>query len=168
MASIEPSAGSVAVHLELEEAGLLRALATQMQELLEQEAVIHDAVIDRLFPSAYTDPKDAEAFTELVGEELKNGKLDALRSVLSVLGENDEISTTVPRSEIDAWLTVLTDLRLTLGTRFEVTEEKMEAELDPDDPAAPGMAVLHWLGWVQEMFIRAITEVGDDGSTEAG
>lgn len=156
------------MRLEAEEADLLRSLANQMKDLLEQEAAIQDAVIDRLFPSAYADPKDAEAFTELVGDELKNGKLDALRSVLSVLGASDEVSTTVPRSEIDSWLTVLTDLRLALGTRFEVTEEKMEAELDPDDPAASGMAVLHWLGWVQEMFIRAITEEGDDGSTEAG
>lgn len=163
MASIEPSPGGVALRLEAEEADLLRDLAAQMTELVEQEAVIQDAVIDRLFPSAYADPKDAEAFTELVGDELKNGKLDALRSVLSVLGENDEVETTVPHSEIDAWLTTLTDLRLALGTRFEVTEEKMEAELDPDDPAAPGMAVLHWLGWVQEMFIRSITEEDDDG-----
>lgn len=162
MASIEPSAGGVSLSLEIEEATLLRDLANQMKDLLEQEAVIQDAVIDRLFPSAYADPKDAEAFSDLVGDELKNGKLEAIRSVLSVLGEDDAVETTVPRSEIDGWLTVLTDLRLALGTRFEVTEEKMEAELDPEDPATAGMAVLHWLGWVQEMFIRAITEVGDD------
>lgn len=168
MAAIEPSGGSVQLQLDAEEAQILRGLATEMKELIEHEAAIQDAVIDRLFPSAYADPKDAQAFTELVGDELKSAKLDAIRSVLSVLGEPGGVDMIVPRSEIDGWLTVLTDLRLALGTRFEVTEEKMEAELDASDPDAPGMALLHWLGWMQEMFIRAITEGGDDGSARAG
>lgn len=168
MASIEPSAGSVALSLDAAEAGLLRDLAAQMEELLGRSPTIDDPVVDRLFPSAYEDPKDAQAYSDLIGDELKKAKLDALRSVLSVLEEPAEVDTNVPRSEVDAWLTVLTDLRLALGTRLDVTEETMEAELDPADPAAPGIAVLHWLGWVQEMFIRAITEVGDDGSAEAG
>ena len=167
MASIEPSSGSVALTLDAAEAGFLRDLATQMEELLGRPPT-KDPVIDRLFPSAYEDPKDEQAYAELVGDELTKAKLDALRSVLSVLGEPADIETTVPRSEVDAWLTVLTDLRLALGTRLDVTEETMEAELDPADPAAPGIAVLHWLGWVQEMFIRAITEDSDDGSTEGG
>ena len=166
MTSIEASDGNVLLVMDAEEAGLLRGLVTEMQELIEQEASIQDAVIDRLFPSAYADPKDAQAFSELVGDELKNGKLDAIRSVLSVLGNPGEVDATVPRSEIDGWLTVLTDLRLALGTRLDVTEEKMERELDASDPEAAGMAVLHWLGWMQEMFIRAITEGDDDGSTE--
>lgn len=168
MASIEPSAGSVVLTLDAAEAGLLRDLASQMEELLARSSEYEDPVVDRLFPSAYEDPKDSQAYSDLIGDELKKAKLDALRSVLSVLGEPAEIDTTVPRSEVDAWLTVLTDLRLALGTRLEVTEEKMEAELDPADPGAAGIAVLHWLGWVQEMFIRAITEVGDDGPAGTG
>lgn len=167
MASIEASGGNVVFKMDAEEAALLRGLATEMQEMIEQESTIQDAVIDRLFPSAYADPEDAQAFSELVGDELKNGKLDAIRSVLSVLGNPGDVDTTVPRSEIDGWLTVLTDLRLALGTRLDVTEEKMERELDASDPEAPGMAVLHWFGWMQEMFIEAITEGDDDGSTEA-
>jgi len=168
MAAIEPSGGNIQLKLEAEEAQILRGLATEMKELIEQEATIEDAVIDRLFPSAYADPKDAQAFSELVGDELKSAKLDAIRSVLSVLGEPGGVDMTVPRSEIDGWLTVLTDIRLALGTRFEVTEEKMETELDASDPDASGMALLHWLGWMQEMFISAITEGGDDGSAQAG
>ena len=53
---------------------------------------------------------------------------------------------------------MLTDIRLALGTRFDVTQEKMSHELDPNDPEAPGMSVLHWLGWVQEMLIEIVTE----------
>jgi hypothetical protein len=168
MATIERHGPNVALQLEAEEAGLLRNLLREMKQLLEQELTVQDAVLDRLFPTAYADPADAEAFSELIGSELKDGKLEAIDAVLSIVDAGTEIDLRLPRSDIDGWLTVLTDVRLALGTRFDVTEEKMEAELDPEDPESQGIAILHWLGWMQEMFIRAITEAGDDGSAEAG
>ncbi|MEA2453062.1 MAG: hypothetical protein QOG04_1772, partial [Actinomycetota bacterium] len=161
--SIAPLGGDVAVAFDEDEARLLRGLLNEMKDLLEHEAVVQDDVIDRLFPAAYAEPEDAESFRELVGDELKTGKQGAILSVLSVLGEDGAVGVTVPRSEIDGWLTALTDVRLALGTRFDVTEEKMGTELEPDDPEAGAMAVLHWLGWMQEMFIRAISEEKDDG-----
>lgn len=157
MASIEPKGGDVLVTLDDDEAHIIRGLLTEMKELLDHEAAIQDEVLDRLFPAAYAEPADAEGFRELVGEELKSGKQQAILGVLSVLGDAGSVATTVPRSEIDAWLTALTDVRLALGTRFGVTEEKMSAELDPSDRDAAGVAVLHWLGWMQEMLIRAIS-----------
>lgn len=162
MASIEPKAGDVAVSFDADEAQILRGLLTEMKELIEHEAAVQDAVIDRLFPAAYAAPEDTQSFRELVGDELKASKQGALLSVLSVLGDDGDVAVTVPRSEIDQWLTALTDVRLALGTRFDVTEEKMAAELDVDDPEAGAMAVLHWLGWMQEMLIKAITETTDD------
>ena len=163
MGSIEPLGGDVLVTLDDQEAGIIRGLFTEMRELLDREDAIQDEVIDRLFPSAYAEPADAEAFRDLVGDELKSDKQQAILEVLSVLGDMGPVETTVPRSEVDAWLTALTDVRLALGTRFGVTEEKMSAELDPSDRDAAGVAVLHWLGWMQEMFIRAITEGSHDG-----
>ena len=163
MASIEARAGDVAVAFDADEARVLRGLLTEMKELIDQEAAVQDAVIDRLFPAAYAAPEDTQSFRELVGEELKAGKQGALLVVLSVLGDDGEVTAIVPRSEVDQWLTALTDVRLALGTRFEVTEEKMSAELDPGDDGAGAIAVLHWLGWMQEMLIRAISEATDDG-----
>lgn len=158
MASIEPDGGAVAVSFDKEEAQLLRGLFTEMQQLIANEAEVQDDVIDRLFPAAYAEPEDARGFRELVGQELKNTKQSSFLTVLSLLGEEGDVTATVPRSEVDPWLTALTDIRLALGTRYDVTEEKMETELDPDDPEAGPMAILHWLGWMQEMFIRAITK----------
>ncbi len=163
MASIEARAGDVAVAFDADEARVLRGLLTEMKELIDQEAAVQDAVIDRLFPAAYAAPEDTQSFRELVGEELKAGKQGALLVVLSVLGDDGEVAAIVPRSEVDQWLTALTDVRLALGTRFEVTEEKMSAELDPGGDGAGAIAVLHWLGWMQEMLIRAISEATDDG-----
>ena len=50
----------------------------------------------------------------------------------------------------------LTDLRLALGTRLGVDEERMGAAVDPAGPDAAAMTVLHWLGWVQEGILSAL------------
>jgi hypothetical protein len=158
MASFERAGKEVQISLDLFEARVLRGLLDEMARLLQQEESIEDAVVDRLFPAAYAAPEDAQAFAELVGEELRDGKIAAVSSIAAALAGEGPIVARVPRDRIDEWLTVLTDLRLALGTRLEVTEEKMEEQLDPGDPAAAGMSVLHWLGWLQEMLIEIATE----------
>ena len=57
---------------------------------------------------------------------------------------------------MSGWLATLTDLRLALGIRLGVDEERMGAEVDPSAPDAAAMTVLHWLGWVQEGIIHAL------------
>lgn len=64
----------------------------------------------------------------------------------------------MPPEEIDSWLSVLTDLRLAIGTRLGVSEESMLEEIEPTHPDAPAYAVLHWLGWLQETFLDAVQE----------
>jgi hypothetical protein len=56
-----------------------------------------------------------------------------------------------------AWLSALNDVRLALGTTLEVSEG-MPDELPPDDPRASHLPVYHWLTWVQESLIHAVTE----------
>ena len=158
MASFERTGPEIQISLDLFEARVLRGLLDEMARLLQQEETIEDAVVDRLFPAAYAAPEDAQAFAELVGEELKDGKIAAVASIATALAGAGPIVARVPREQIDEWLTVLTDLRLALGTRLDVTEEKMAEQLDPGDPEAAGMSVLHWLGWLQEMLIEIATE----------
>ncbi len=57
--------------------------------------------------------------------------------------------------ELDAWLRALTDLRLALGTRLEVTEETYEREIDPRDPEAYELSVFAYLSWLQEQAVEA-------------
>ena len=168
MAEIEGAGPAVRVRFDEEEAQVLRGLLGEMKELLVRSAQVQDAVLDRLFPSAYADPDDAKAFSELVGDDLRDGKVERMSTVLDAFGAAGAVDLSVAEPEVHVWLTVLTDVRLALGTRFEVTEEKMSQELDPDDPSAPGLAVLHWLGWLQEMFIRAISEEGHGDPSEGG
>lgn len=162
MASIERTGAAVEISLDVFEARLLRGLLDEMASLLQHEAVIEDAVVDRLFPAAYAQPEDARAFAELVGDELKTGKVSAVASVSATLAGEGPVEAQIPGDQIDTWLTVLTDLRLALGTRLDVTEEKMSVELDPNDPETAGMSVLHWLGWMQEKLIEIVTEETDE------
>ena len=58
--------------------------------------------------------------------------------------------------QADAWLTSLNDVRLSLGTALDVTED-MPDELPSDDPREPHLAVYHWLTWVQESLVQAMS-----------
>ncbi|MEA2461127.1 MAG: hypothetical protein QOH90_1304 [Actinomycetota bacterium] len=147
--------GAISVELEDWEAHMLRELLGQMRELLQAED-LKDPVIARLYPPAYDEAPDAEAYRELIGNDLKNSKLGAIDDVAAKLeGEGGPLKTSLSEDEFDAWLRVLTDLRLAIGTRLDVTEEMMDREPDPHDPDAPALSELHWLGWMQESMLRA-------------
>lgn len=154
------------VDLERGETRLLRELLAEMKLLLEADIPPTDPVLKRLFPEASDDPDEAAFYRDLVGNELKAGKVEALRLVTERLGTRGPVETSIPEEEWDAWLSLLTDMRLAIGTRLQVTEEKMEEELDPEHPDAPAMSVLHWLGWVQGSMLAAIQGEDDDGYSE--
>lgn len=136
------------------EADGLRALLAELRAMLGPEA--EDEVTERLFPRAYESAAEESSYRELVGEALRREKeanLDIVAESLGTAGDSRDVILG-PR-QIDAWLAVLTDMRLAIGTRLEVTEESM-AELEPQGPDAPAYRVLHWLGWLQESILRQI------------
>ncbi|MDQ4143390.1 MAG: DUF2017 domain-containing protein [Actinomycetota bacterium] len=133
----------------------MRRIVADMRLLLS-DSPSEDRAVARLFPDAYESNEDARAFRELVGEELRSGKLRALEAMEQSLGEKGAVDETLSAEQANAWLTSLTDMRLTLGTRLDVTEETMAADVDPEDPNAALLAVLHWLGWLQESLLRAL------------
>ena len=147
------------IELQADEAELLRRLTDELRLLLEADVPDSDAVKQRLFPAAYKDEEDAEEFRSLVGDDLHAVKVESLRMVTERLGKSGPLLSSIPEDETTAWLTLITDLRLAIGTRMGVDETKMETELDEDDPEAPAMSVLHWLGWVQESMLRAMTDL---------
>ncbi|MCL6568207.1 MAG: DUF2017 domain-containing protein [Meiothermus silvanus] len=57
--------------------------------------------------------------------------------------------------ELEAWLRVLNDLRLVLGTRLDVDETTLALGLDPRDPKAPDLALYGYLSWLQEQAVEA-------------
>lgn len=145
----------VTIEFDEQEADLLRRLFDEMLGLLESNAGPDDPVIDRLFPEAYEgrDPDAENDFKRYAGSELERMKLDGLRDAAEILGPDGAGTVMLNAEMATAWLALLTDMRLAIGTRLKVDEEKMSAPLDPRDPESPALGVLHWLGWVQEEIL---------------
>jgi hypothetical protein len=115
-----------------------------------------DPVTERLFPKAYDGNGDEEKYRELTESDLHNAKRETVRQARDMLGDLGAVNVTLRANDIDAWLMLLTDLRLAIGTRLEVTEDTMAEEVDPDSPDAAALSVLHWLGWIQESILERL------------
>ena len=150
---------TLVVSLAEEELGLLRSLPEQLRDVLE--GAEDDPARVRLFPRAYLDPtaesEEAE-WQELVHPELLRERLDALELITGTLGrataQGDWWEIALTPDEVQAWLGVLNDTRLVLGTRLGVTEE--ERALDPADPEAGAYALYQWLTWLQGDLVDAL------------
>lgn len=148
------ASGDVRLSLDDQEADIVRRLAEEMRALLRKPSS-RDPVARRLFPDAYQDHADQQAYAELVGDDLERHKLLAVEEVGRALGELGRPAAVVLAGDaLDTWLAFLTDLRLAIGTRVDVDEERMAADVDPRDPHAPALTLLHWLGWIQESIIH--------------
>lgn len=134
-----------------------------------------DPALARLFPEAYANPEagpqDDEMraasaeFRRFTENDLRTRKRDdalaVVRSLdsLTVAGDGGAVL------ELDAedclhWLGALNDLRLTIGTRLEVTDEDENDDLYrlPDsDPRKPMVMAYLWLGALQETLIETLT-----------
>ncbi len=141
--------GSIRLRLSPGERELLGDLAAELGERLENGADAPDLV--RLFPPAHADDPRAELdYRRLVGDELLDGRREALRVLADTAGRGE-----LTEEELDAWLRALNDLRLVLGTRLDVGEDALAGGLDPDDPDAPMLALYGYLSWLQEQAVEA-------------
>lgn len=153
MVEIASEPGGVRIRMQGDEAELLRRLLTELQTLLDAEVPRADPVVARIFPDAYEEEDDRRSYREMVDGDLREYKLDALKVVRDTLDD-----AVLESEQVEAWLTTLTDMRLAIGTRLDVDEELMSAELDPNDPDTPALAILHWLGFLQENIVQAASE----------
>ena len=140
--------GTFRVRLPREERDVLAALPGQLREALDAE----EPTLYRLFPPAYSEDDEANMdYAQLVGAGLREGKLLALEQL-----ERTAHSDTLTEDDLGAWLGGIESLRLVLGTQLDVTEESY-GPLDPTDPDAPRLALYHWLSWLQEQVVQALS-----------
>jgi hypothetical protein len=142
--------GGIELRLSRDERALLLGLAADLRESLDGEA--GDASLRRLFPPAYDEEQDERSYRELMGNELLDGRRQALE-LLARTADQEHLSA----READAWLRALNDLRLVLGTRLDVQEDTFLDELWPNDPRAPELAVYGYLSWLQEQLVEALS-----------
>ncbi|MEO3871888.1 DUF2017 domain-containing protein [Nonomuraea sp. B12E4] len=163
--------GGVVAEFEAAEVSLLRSLVSMMLGLvspgetsddpLERALGIgageapSDPVLARLFPSAYEDDKEAAEFRRYTEATLRDGKRADAQAVFDT-ARSGRAELTAEQAQ--AWLRALNDLRLTLGTKLEVTEEVHEeiAMMSEDDPRYPAYVTYDWLTYLQDSLVRAL------------
>lgn len=147
-----------------------------------------DPALARLFPDGYTDDDEGSAdfrrYTQLGLRDARRARIAVVLDTLSTGTRSTDtrsagtgsagtrstgtrsagIRSATDRQVLDtaqaeAWLGVLTDLRLVLGERLEVTEDLDEllAGLAEDDPRRSALMVYDWLGWLQETLVQALS-----------
>ncbi len=151
--------GRVRVQLTPEEAEVLHGLPGELKEVLE---VASPEVMGRLFPPAYHDPEDIEREREyrgLMQGDLLRQKLSAVEVITEALARGEvrrgRWTVILSPEECTSWLHVLNDLRLTIGVRLGIRTEE-DWQMAPGDPRAPHLALLHYLGWLEESLIEAL------------
>jgi hypothetical protein len=156
------------VVLEAGEAAVLTRLCEELTTLLRDDEPAGDdepadPVLERLFPRAYLDPTEEEAEGEwqrLVHGDLMDGRRQAVATMEGTLAgatvRRGRFELTLSEEEAQAWLAVINDSRLALGTRLQVTEDLDLSRLDPDDPDTAPYAVYWWLGVLEERLIDVL------------
>lgn len=173
------------------EAELLRSLAAQLVELLHSEVAApadhddplaalfdfsgpttapEDPVLQRLFPTAYTEDDEAAAeFRRFTEGTLRDGKSRGAAAIIAALEEGglpaedvddaQHVDVELDEGEALAWLKSFTDIRLALATRLGVEEgdEERWAALPDDDPIGQAHDIYEWVGYLQETLVAAIS-----------
>lgn len=147
--------GQVRLAIGEDEIELLKKVIGEYLELLDSGREATDPVMARLFPSAsLEDPALAEDFRDLSSSDLDAHKRSTAKIAQDSLGT--DLRQPLDEAQLEAWLVVLTDLRLAIGVGLGVTEEMMEELPSANDPAQWPMAVMHYLASLQESLIQAL------------
>ena len=131
----------------------------KMIGLTDNTTLPDDPVLARLLPDAYRDDPEASGeFRRYTEQGLRSGKIAAARTVLATLPpKGGRVRLSEP--EAQAWLRALNDVRLALGVHLDVTDDFDDRvdEIEADDPRSAYIEVYHWLAFLQESLVRALS-----------
>ena len=147
------------VSLAPEEMTLLRGLPSELRAVFDAPPA--DPATARLFPRAYLDPTEEDAEREyeaLIQPDLMRQRLDALELVTASFGgaiaAGKWMEIALTPEDVAAWLGVLNDTRLVLGTRLGITED--QPRIADDDPNIAAYAIYDWLTYLQGELIEQL------------
>ncbi|MGW7548263.1 DUF2017 domain-containing protein [Streptomyces sp. NPDC054770] len=138
-----------------------------------------DPVLRRLFPDAYGDPERLPQSSEEAAEQqahsaefrrytendLRAGKRESALAVIRSLdalapeGKGGDAVLKLAPEESRLWLGALTDLRLAIGSRLDITDEDdtdLLYRLPDEDPRKPMVMAYLWLGGLQETLVATL------------
>jgi Domain of unknown function (DUF2017) len=150
--------GALTLSLPHVEALVLRDLPARLRAVLEREA-FRDRLVERLFPRAYREEASEAEYRKLVGDELVARKLEGVKTFEETLAacrqRRKEVEITITPEQFQLWLGFVNDMRLLLGTELDVDESFFKQPFDPGHPRAADVALLYYLGWLEEELLRA-------------
>ncbi len=151
------SDGGFELRIPADEREILRSVGPGLREVLVDRATSispgEDEAVDRLFPEAYPDDDERQAeFRLLAHDQLLESHLGAL-AVLEETVDADRLD----EEQLLAWMRALNHIRLVLGVRLQVTEDRDERPRSPRDPRAASFAVYDYLTYLQGEIIEALS-----------
>ena len=149
--------GAFELRIPADERDLLRSVGPSLREILVDRATSiepgEDEAVDRLFPAAYPDDEERQAeFRLLAHDQLLESHLGAL-AVLEETVDADRLD----EDQLLAWMRAINHVRLVLGVRLEITEDRDEWPRSRRDPRAPAFAVYDYLTYLQGEIIEALS-----------
>jgi hypothetical protein len=142
----------IELHLGADERSLLERLGQQFDTLVSSDPEAPG--LARLFPTAYPDDSEAEAFFTLMArEQLVARHREAADALVAAMGR-----TTLTEEQAEGFLRAVNVLRLVLGTQLGIETDDDDPAVPDDDPAAPAVALYHFLGWLLELLVAALAE----------
>ena len=143
------------ITLTVDERSTLLSFVDQLSDILAMGP--DDARLRRLFPTAYHENPDHDAeYQGYMRDELTQSRSASIAVVKEVLESTDLITA----AQLHAFMTVLNNLRLVLGTLLDVGEDDFEDDIDENDPTFGQWQLYGYLGWLLEWTISALS--GED------
>lgn len=143
----EPTSdGTLTVELGEHVRELLGNLVQQLRELL---MIDESDDLARLYPTAYPDDADQDAFyQQMVHDQLLMSRLEGIDVVERTLRAPE-----ITSDEADAWMGTVNQLRLVIGTRLDVSED--DPPIDEDDPERDHRIIYQALSHILEDLTEA-------------
>lgn len=130
---------------------MLKSAVTQLRALVSGD---DDEALTRLYPPAYAHDEQAEAeYRSLMHDDMLSHRLTAIDTVLSTLE-----AESLDAEQTGAWMGVVNDIRLVLGTRLDISESLDLDRLPDDDPNIASYALYAYLSWLLEQFVEAVSK----------
>lgn len=158
--------GALRLRLDAVEVATLARLIDELDAVVAEGAA-QDPVHERLFPAGYGDATDEEReasaeFQDLTETSLRELKLDrsgqCRAELVAAGGTGGPVDLSLDADAATRWLTVLNDLRLSLGVRLDVREDD-EHRVRPDDPDAELRMIYLWLTAVQDRMVAELSDL---------
>jgi hypothetical protein len=147
--------GPFELRLEPHERRILGTLVAELRRALDDAtARAPGGVLARLYPPAFPDDPVASAeFADLVHPDLAATRLERIAVVEATLA-----ASSLDEAQAGAWLGVLNDARLVLGTSLGIEEPSPGVLPDEVGDEAVRHAVFAYLGWLVGAFTDSLAE----------